>query len=57
MHYTDSKHTLRRSAQDLFRVLWGGSRIRLIGLRVSALEKNDACQTTLDGSGCQDTFS
>jgi DNA polymerase IV (DinB-like DNA polymerase) len=57
MHYTDSKRTLRSSAQDLLRGLWGGSRIRLIGLRVSALEKNDARQTTLEGSGSQDTFS
>jgi DNA polymerase IV (DinB-like DNA polymerase) len=57
MHYTDSKRTLHSVAQDLSRGLWGGSRIRLIGLRVSALEKNDARQTTLDGSGSQDTFS
>ncbi len=57
MHYTDSKRTLRSSAQDLLRGLWGGSRIRLVGLRVSALEKNDARQTTLEGSGSQDTFS
>ncbi len=57
MHYTDSKRTLRSSAQELFRELWGGGRIRLIGLRISALEKNDARQTTLDSSGWQDTFS
>ena len=57
MHYTDSRRTLRSSAQDLFRLLLGGSRIRLIGLRVSTLEKNDARQTTLDGSASQDTFS
>jgi DNA polymerase IV (DinB-like DNA polymerase) len=57
MHYTDSKRTLRSSAQDLLQGLWGGKRIRLIGLRVSAFEKNDARQTTLDGSGSQDTFS
>lgn len=57
MHYADSKRTLRSSAQDLLRSLWGGSKIRLIGLRVSALEKNDARQTTLDGSASQNTFS
>jgi DNA polymerase IV (DinB-like DNA polymerase) len=57
MHHTDSKRTLRISALDLLRGLWGGSRIRLIGLRVSALEKNDARQSTLEGSGGQDTFS
>lgn len=57
VHYTDSKHILRNNAQDLLRGLWGGSKIRLIGLRVSALGKNDARQTTLDGSGSQDTFS
>jgi DNA polymerase IV (DinB-like DNA polymerase) len=57
VHYTDSKHILRNNAQDLLRGLWGGSKIRLIGLRVSALGKNDARQTTLDGSGRKDTFS
>jgi DNA polymerase IV (DinB-like DNA polymerase) len=57
MHYTDSKRMLCSSAQDLLRILWGGSRIRLIGLRVSSLEKNDACQTTLDSSGSQEPFS
>jgi DNA polymerase IV (DinB-like DNA polymerase) len=57
MHYADRKHTLRSTAQDLLRGLWEGSRVRLIGLRVSTLEKNDARQTTLDSSGCQDTFS
>jgi DNA polymerase IV (DinB-like DNA polymerase) len=56
MHYTDSRRMLRSVAQDLLRILWGGSRIRLIGLRVSTLEKNDACQMTLDSSGSQEPF-
>jgi DNA polymerase IV (DinB-like DNA polymerase) len=57
MHSTDSKRTLHGGAQDLLRGLWGGGRIRLIGLRVSSLEKNDVRQITLDVSGSQDTIS
>jgi len=57
MHYTDSKRMLRSSAQDLLRILWGGNSVRLIGLRVSSLEKTDACQMTLDSSGSQEPFS
>jgi DNA polymerase IV (DinB-like DNA polymerase) len=57
VHYTDNATILRSGAQALLRSLCGCSRIRLIGLRVSSLEKRDAHQTTLSGTGGRDSYS
>lgn len=46
-HFTDDEATIRSGAQMLLRNLFDGRKIRLLGLRLSTLEKHDARQTTL----------
>ena len=46
-HFTDDEAAIRSGAQALLRDLFDGRKIRLLGLRLSTLEKLDARQTTL----------
>jgi DNA polymerase IV (archaeal DinB-like DNA polymerase) len=46
-HNTDDERVIRACAQALLRELIDDRKIRLLGLRLSSLEKRDACQTTL----------
>ena len=48
LHFTDSVSTLRNNAHVMLRSLCGSIKIRLIGLRVSSIEKRDATQMTLN---------
>jgi len=46
-HPTDERDLIVHSAQSLFREIFDGRKIRLIGLRLSSLEMDDEKQTTL----------
>ena len=46
-HYTSDAATIRTDAQALFRHLFDGRKIRLLGLRLSGFEKRDRQQTRL----------
>lgn|SRR5208337_1573010 len=46
-HYSRDPAALRSHAHNLFRELYDGRKIRLIGIRVSSFEKSDVRQTTL----------
>jgi DNA polymerase IV (archaeal DinB-like DNA polymerase) len=48
LHFTDSVSILRNNAHVMLRSLCGSIKIRLIGLRVSSIEKSDATQMTLN---------
>jgi DNA polymerase IV (archaeal DinB-like DNA polymerase) len=48
LHFTDSVSILRNNAHVMLRSLCGSIKIRLIGLRVSSIEKRDATQMTLN---------
>jgi len=48
-HYTDDPDAIRTCARMLFRDIYKGGKIRLLGLRVSSIDKPDACQMTLSG--------
>jgi DNA polymerase IV (DinB-like DNA polymerase) len=55
-HFTNNATTLRSGAQALLRSLCGSGRVRLIGLRVSSFERNDAHQTTLSSTDSREHF-
>jgi nucleotidyltransferase/DNA polymerase involved in DNA repair len=46
-HYTDDCWVIRSSAHSLFSELLPDMKVRLIGIRLSSFEKQDASQTTL----------
>ena len=46
-HFTDDEAAIHLGAQALLRELFDGRKIRLLGLRLSTLEKHDTRQTTL----------
>jgi DNA polymerase IV (DinB-like DNA polymerase) len=46
-HYSRDPEILRSCSRALFRELYDGRKIRLIGIRISSFEKKDARQTTL----------
>jgi len=48
-HYTDDPAALRTCARMLFRDIYDGGKIRLLGIRLSSIDKPDASQTTLSG--------
>ncbi len=56
LHFTNNATTLRSGAQALLRSLCGSGRVRLIGLRVSSFERNDAHQTTLSSTDSREHF-
>jgi DNA polymerase IV (archaeal DinB-like DNA polymerase) len=47
--YTDDPAVIGTCALTLFREIYAGGKIRLIGIRLSSIEKQDACQMTLSG--------
>ncbi len=46
-HYTNDENTVRFCAHSLLRDIFDGRSIRLLGIRLSTFEKQDACQTIL----------
>jgi DNA polymerase IV (DinB-like DNA polymerase) len=46
-HYTDDPDTVRSSAHSLLRDIFDGRKIRLLGIRLSSVEKRDARQMIL----------
>lgn len=46
-HYTAEPDPIRINSQTLLREMYDGRKVRLIGIRLSSFEKQDACQTTL----------
>ncbi|WP_321504924.1 DNA polymerase IV [uncultured Methanoregula sp.] len=48
-HPTDDPAMVRTCALTLFRDLYTGGKIRLIGIRLSSINRPDACQLTLSG--------
>jgi DNA polymerase IV (archaeal DinB-like DNA polymerase) len=46
-HYTGEPDSILTSSQALFREMYDGRRVRLIGIRLSSFEKQDSCQMTL----------
>nr|WP_320162636.1 DNA polymerase IV [uncultured Methanoregula sp.] len=48
-HYTDDPVAIRNCALVLFREVYIGGKIRLLGIRLSSIEMPDACQMTLSG--------
>jgi DNA polymerase IV (archaeal DinB-like DNA polymerase) len=46
-HNTGEPEPIRTSSQALLREMYDGRKVRLIGIRLSSFEKQDACQMTL----------
>jgi DNA polymerase IV (DinB-like DNA polymerase) len=46
-HYTNEPGPVRACSQEIFRELYDGRKVRLIGIRLSSFEKPDRCQQTL----------
>jgi DNA polymerase IV (DinB-like DNA polymerase) len=47
-HYTDDANTIHLSANSLFRDIFDGRKIRLLGIRLSSFEKHDSRQMILN---------